>query len=68
MIQTSYDATLDCGYIAFVDQTPGRVAESISVPIVPAGGQLVIDLGYDGRVVGIEVVGVHAVLPPHVLD
>ena len=66
----TYDATVDCGYIYFVDDaelSDGKFPahRTIEVKTAPRGffGQLLVDVTPEGRVLGIEVLNVTLTLP-----
>ena len=64
-MKVTYDAEADCAYIELTTIEAGGVAHTIPIQIAPAGvlGQVNLDIGPDGRLVGIEIVGVAQVLP-----
>lgn len=55
LVWASWDSTVDVGYISF-SREPAPVAHTVSVPYPDRGGGFInIDIGENGRIVGLEV-------------
>lgn len=69
MIKLRYGRETDSAYLYLVDPFPGMSKET--VPLLPeqTGGHWInLDLGADGRLVGIEFQDASKVLPKAILD
>lgn len=66
----NYDADVDAAYLNLVDRDlrPGEAAQQSDIIPAPGGvGSLILDFDVDGRLLGVEVLGARAVLPPELL-
>jgi uncharacterized protein YuzE len=67
----TYDAEADAAYVYVTNVGKGEVADSIPIEDEDEdfpGGELIVDLDKDGRVLGIEVLGASRMLPTKLLD
>ena len=65
-----YDAEVDAAYLSLVDRDlrPGEAVRQSDIISVPGGdGSVILDVDADGRLLGVEVLGARAVLPPELL-
>lgn len=67
-IKIDYDQQADCGYIYLTGGEDRRrilMKGTKEIQIAPEGvfGRLVIDIDHNNRIVGIEVLGVAAIMP-----
>jgi uncharacterized protein YuzE len=63
-VRYTYDADADAAYISFVDQiSPGEVRSTRICDVEFVHGSIAFDLDEQGRLLGIEILGVSQVLP-----
>jgi uncharacterized protein YuzE len=69
-VRVTYDPDADAAYLNLVDRDlqPGEAVHQSDLGDTPGGrGTLIADFDRDGRLLGIEVLGARAVLPPELL-
>ena len=67
----TYDAAADAAYVYVTKIGKGEVADSVPIEDEDddfPGGELIVDLDKDGRILGIEVLGASRLLPTKLLD
>ena len=65
-----YDADVDAAYLSLVDRDlrPGEAVRQSDIVSIPGGvSSVILDVDADGRLLGVEVLGARAVLPPELL-
>lgn len=66
-MRVTFDKASDAAYIYLREIEPGGAKHQCAVECNEATGMIVLDLDTDGRLIGIEVIGATAGLPPEVL-
>lgn len=56
-VSATYDSDVDAGYVRFGTVEPGEAVRQESVWSDSFGGQMILDLDRDGRLLGIELLG-----------
>ena len=69
-MRVAYDPIVDMAYISLVEIGIGGVAETKALALDVEAGQRLINLDFDrdGRLLGIEIDGARATLPPELLS
>ena len=67
-VRVTYDPSVDAAYIYLREIGAGDAAYQVPVEAEEAAGEIILDLDRDGRLIGIEVLGATATLPPAVLE
>jgi uncharacterized protein YuzE len=63
-MRVTYDATIDAAYIYLVDNPlPGSAVTTLSLVPSEINGEVNIDLDFEGRIIGIEVIDASRLLP-----
>ena len=69
-MRVTFDPEVNVAYVSLLDRD-GRVGEAVrQIPVVEAGAstaQIVLDIGRDGRLIGIEVFDAREKLPVELL-
>jgi uncharacterized protein YuzE len=65
--RVTHDTEADAAYIYLRPITSGGVARTVPVDISPSRGMVNLDFDSIGRLIGVEVIGVSALLPEGVL-
>lgn len=66
-MRVTYDPDVDAAYVQLADEIGvGGVAFTYPCDVAAVGGMVNLDFDSDGRLVGIEVLGAKAKLPPEV--
>lgn len=67
-MRVTYDPDVDAAYVQLADEIGvGGVAFTYPCDVVAVGGMVNLDFDGDGRLVGLEILGAKAKLPPEVL-
>jgi uncharacterized protein YuzE len=65
--RVTYDPQADAAYVHLARIGPGEAASQVYVEAVPGRADVVLDIGRDGTLLGMEVIGARAVLSPQLL-
>lgn len=57
-VSATYDDEVDAGYVQFGPIQPGEAVRQESVWSDSSGGQMILDFDREGRLLGIELLGV----------
>jgi len=57
-VSATYDSDVDAGYLQFGPIEPGEAVRQESVWSDSFGGQMILDFDRDGRLLGVELLGV----------
>lgn len=66
-MKIEYDPLVDAAYIQFAEIGAGDVARTVPVDPREISGQIHLDFGHDGKLLGIEVLDASRFLPDHLL-
>ena len=67
-MKVTYDRSADAAYIYLTSLGAGDVTKTYPCDPIEVGGEIYLDFDSSGRLVGIEVMDAHGLLPKDILD